>query len=71
MHVSLVHCSNSSSALTRIIETLQACINRKMESVRSVADTMEAMFLETIERGDGALRDFDHQFVRNISKYVS
>jgi len=42
-----------------------------MESVRSVADTMEAMFLETIERGDGALRDFDHQFVRNISKYVS
>ncbi|EJK67541.1 hypothetical protein THAOC_11408 [Thalassiosira oceanica] len=47
-----------------------ACINRRMDSVRSVAETMETMFLETIERGDGALRDFDHRFVRNISKYV-
>jgi len=42
-----------------------ACVNRNAHEVRSMAESMERIFLETLERKEDALRDFEHRFKRD------
>ena len=39
-----------------------ACVNRNAPDVRDVANNMERLFLETIDKGDDAIRDWEHRY---------
>ena len=36
-----------------------ACVNRNVDEVKSIAERMEALFLETLERGDEFVMNFE------------
>ena len=42
-----------------------ACVNRNVEHAQDIAKHMEQLFMETLEKGDDALRDYDHRFQRS------
>ncbi len=42
-----------------------ACVNRNIEDVQDIADNMERLFMETLDKGDEAVRDFGRRFRRS------
>lgn len=42
-----------------------ACVNRNVEDVQDIANNMENLFMETLEKGDDIVRDYSHRFQRN------
>ena len=39
-----------------------ACVNRKMEDARNIAESLEKLFLATIDRGDEIVMNFENRF---------
>lgn len=41
-----------------------ACVNRNIHEVNDLANDMEDLFMQTLEKGEDAVRDYEHRFRR-------
>jgi hypothetical protein len=42
-----------------------ACVKRNIDDVQDIASDMENIFMETLAKGDDAVRDYTHRFQRS------
>ena len=42
-----------------------ACVNRNFDAVNDLAEDMEDLFMETLRKGEDAVRDYEHRFKRS------